>query len=63
MEHSFPNYTMNQLDETTLKNLFSIEISQPRGKKIVHSLILLFFLDTVPFHGILIRSGTTGLQE
>lgn len=54
---------MNQLDETTLKNLFSIEISQPRGKKIVHSLILLFFLDTVPFHGILIRSGTTGLQE
>ena len=63
VDHSFPNYKMNLLDKIILKSLFSIEISWPGEKKIVHSLILLFILDTDTSHSILLGSGPSGVQE
>lgn len=47
--HSFPNYKMNQVEETILKSLSVVKFQDHRGEKITHSLIPLPSRTLQPF--------------
>lgn len=59
--HSFPNYKMNQVEETILKSLSVVKFQDHRGEKITHNSSSI--PNTATFHGILIRNGPFGVQE